>query len=80
MINLAYPTHGWSTASNGLGADTLPGELEALGEHLGSCQSKHRHLLSLRCAAQKMGGFMAVRFVTSVVVTTVFLGVNIWLF
>jgi hypothetical protein len=80
MINFANPPHSWSTASNGLGADTLPGELEALGEHLGSCQSKHRHLLSLHCAAQKMGGFLAGRFVTTVVFVIVFLGVNIWLF
>jgi hypothetical protein len=80
MINVAYPPHGWSTASNGLCADTLPGELEALGEHLGSCQSKHRHLLSLHCATQKVRGFMAARFVTSVVFVVVFLGVNIWLF
>jgi len=80
MIKLAYSTHVWSTASNGLGADTSAGELEALGEHLGSCQSKHRHWLSLRCAAQQLRGFMAVRFVTSVVFAIVFLGVNIWLF
>lgn len=80
MIHFTYPAQGWSTASNGLVTDTSPGELEALGQHLDSCQNKHRHLLSLHCAAQKLRGFMAARFVTTVVVVVVFLGVNIWLF
>jgi len=80
MINDAYPPHGWSTASNGLVADTLPGELEVLGEHLGNCQSNHRHWLSLHCAVQRMGGFLAARFVTSVVFVLIVLGLNIWLF
>lgn len=80
MINFANSPHNWSTASNGFGADTLPGELEALGEHLDTCQSNHRHLLSLHCAVQKLGDFLAARFVTTVVFVIVFLGVNIWLF
>ncbi len=79
MTTFAYPSHCWSTASNGLLADTSPGDLETLGEHLGNCQNTHRHWLTLHYAAQKMRGFMAARFVTTVVLVTLFLGVNIWL-
>lgn len=79
MTTFANSPHCWSTASDGSSADTLPGELSALGEHLGSCQSTHWRLLTLHCAAQTLRGFMAARFVTTVVLVTVFLGVNIWL-
>jgi hypothetical protein len=47
---------------------------------LDSCQSKHRHLRTLHCAAQAMRGYMAARFVTTVVFVALFIGVNIWLF
>jgi hypothetical protein len=80
MTTFANPLHCWSTASNGQVADTTPADLETLGEHLGNCQSTHRHWLTLHCAAHKLRGFMATRFVTTVVLVTLFLGVNIWLF
>lgn len=79
MTTFTYPSQCWATASDGSAADTLPGELSALGEHLGNCQSTHWNLLGLHCAAQSLRGFMAARFVTTVVLVTVFLGVNIWL-
>ena len=79
MTTFTYPSQCWATASDGSAADTLPGELSALGEHLGNCQSTHSNLLGLHCAAQSLRGFMAARFVTTVVLVTVFLGVNIWL-
>ncbi len=80
MINFAHPLHRWRTAANGLVADTLPADLETLGEHLGNCQNTHRHWLTLGWVAHNMRGFMAARFVTTVVLVTLFLGVNIWLF
>ena len=80
MTILANSPHCWSTACASRSADTSPGDLSALGEHLDNCQSVHRRLLALLCAAQTMRGFMAARFVTTVVLVTVFLGVNIWLF
>lgn len=80
MTILANSPYCWSTASGEDSADTLPGDLSALGEHLDNCQSTHRRLLTLHCAAQSMRGFMATRFVTTVVLVVVFLGVNIWLF
>jgi hypothetical protein len=79
MTILANPLHCWSTASDGRSTDTLPGDMSALGEHLDNCQSTHRHLLTLHCAAQTMRGFMAARFVTTVVLVVIFVGVNIWL-
>lgn len=79
MTTFTYSPYRWRTASNGLVADTSPGDLETLGEHLGNCQNTHRHWLTLRCAAQNLRGFMAARFVTTVVLVTLFLGVNIWL-
>lgn len=80
LANLANPPNFWSTTSDSYSTDTLPGDLSALGEHMGNCQSRHRHLLALHCAAQSMRGFMATRFVTTVVLVVVFVGLNIWLF
>jgi hypothetical protein len=80
MTTLANRPQCWSTASGGSSADTLLGDLSALGEHLYHCQNVHRHVLSLHCAAQSMRGFLETRFVTTVVLGVVFLGVNIWLF
>jgi hypothetical protein len=80
MTIFANPPHFWSTACGGRTADTLPGDLSALGEHLDNCQNTHRHFLTLHLAAQTMRGFMAARFVTTVVLVAVVLGVNIWLF
>jgi pimeloyl-ACP methyl ester carboxylesterase len=80
LANLVTPPNFWSTTSDSYSTDTLSGDLSALGEHLGNCRSTHRHLLTLHCAAQSMGGFMATRFVTTVVLVVVFVGLNIWLF
>ncbi|OQW89023.1 MAG: hypothetical protein BWK72_03325 [Rhodoferax ferrireducens] len=79
MITFASPPHCWSTASNGLVVDTSAGELLALGEHLGHCQSSHRHLQSLRCAAHSVRGFVAARLVTTVLLPAVVLGMTLWL-
>ena len=80
MTILAYQPHFQSTASNGFAADTLPGDLSELGDHLGTCQNSHRHLLTLRCAATSVRGFVAARLVTTVMVGVACLGIYIWLF
>ncbi|HEY8907468.1 MAG TPA: hypothetical protein VIM63_15690 [Rhodoferax sp.] len=80
LANLANPPNFWRTTSDSYSTDTLSGDLLALGEHLDNCQSTHRHLLTLHCAAQSMRGFMATRFVTTVLLVVVFVGLNIWLF
>lgn len=58
----------WSTASFGDAADTLPLDLSALGEHLVLCRRSRGRLFALHCVAQSMHGFVAARFVTTVVV------------
>jgi hypothetical protein len=55
----------WSTSSFGDSADTSPGELNSLGEHLGLCRASSGRIFRLRCAAESLHGFVAPRFVTS---------------
>lgn len=74
MHTLAFPPHHWSTASKGKAADTSPGDLSALGEHLGTCQAQHGRLFSLHCVADAMHGFVAARFVTTLVVLALLVG------
>ena len=64
----------WSTASFGDTADTSPMELSALGEHLNHCQGSRGRMFALRCAAEAAHGFLASRFVTSLVVGVVLIG------
>jgi hypothetical protein len=71
----SHPAELWSTASFGQAADTSPGELMALGEHLHLCRTSHGSLFALRCAAQAAHGFVSARLVTTiVVVVTLLLG------
>lgn len=63
----------WSTASFGHTADTSPLELSALGEHLDLCRGSQSPLFALHCFAQSMHGFVASRFVTTLVVVVVLL-------
>jgi hypothetical protein len=66
----------WSTASFGDAADTSPMELSALGEHLNLCKGLNGRLFALQCAAQTMHGFVAARFVTTLVVVALLIGVS----
>ncbi len=75
-----FYTLGWSTASSGKAADTSPGDLSALGEHLGSCQALHGHLFALHCVAVAMHGFVAARFVTTLVVFALLESLVAWIF
>lgn len=68
----------WSTASFGEAADTSPGELSALGEHLHLCRGSHGRLFALQCAAQAVHDFIAPRIVTLVVVLALLVGVSSW--
>ncbi|MBC7954596.1 MAG: hypothetical protein H7Y33_01830 [Cytophagales bacterium] len=66
----------WSTASFGDTADTSPMELSALGEHLDVCKGAHSRWFALQCIGEAMNGFIAARFVTTLVVATVLIGVT----
>lgn len=71
---ISHPS--WSTASFGSAVDTSPMELSALGEHFARCQGSRGRLFALHCAAEITHGFVAPRFVTTlVVVTALFAGV-----
>ncbi|MCV2356458.1 hypothetical protein LNV09_20145 [Paucibacter sp. B2R-40] len=63
----------WSTSSFGDSADTSPGELKAMGEHLGLCRANSGGIFRLRCAAETLHGFVAPRFVTSLVLALLLL-------
>lgn len=80
MHILDFSPHEWSTASKGKAVDTSPGDLSALGEHLGSCRAPHRRLFALHCMADTMHGFVAARFVTTLVVIALLVGLSSWIY
>jgi hypothetical protein len=70
----------WSTASFGDAADTSPLELSVLGDHLDACKRSHGRWFALQCAAERMNGFVASRFVTTLTVATLLIGLlSMWL-
>ncbi len=64
----------WSTASFGDSVDTSPMELAQLGEHLGRCHVSRGRWFTLRCIAESMNGFVAPRFVTTLVLAALLIG------
>lgn len=63
----------WSTSS--FGAEPLPSatEVSALGEHLHVCRRLSGRLFTLECRAQALHGFVAARFVTTLVAVVLLL-------
>ena len=55
----------WSTSSFASPADTTPGELAALSEHLTRCTGQRGVLFALRCAGESMNEFAAPRLMTT---------------
>ena len=66
----------WSTASFGDSTDTSPMELSALGEHLDLCKGTNDRWFALQCVGEALNGFIAPRFVTTLVVATLLIGVT----
>ena len=64
----------WSTASFGLTATASQMDFFALGEHLNLCKAPHGRLFALHCAAERMQGFVATRFFTTLVVVALLTG------
>ena len=75
MNNDILAAPAWTTASFGDSADTSPMELSALGEHLHLCKGSRGRLFALHCVAETMHGFVAARFVTTLVVVALLIGV-----
>ena len=76
MSNPIIATPFWHTASFGDAADISAKELSALGEHLDLCKGSYGRLFALQCAVQTMHGFVAARFVTTLVVVALLIGVS----
>lgn len=68
-------TPSWSTASFGDTAGTSPMELSVLVEHLDLCRGSRGRLFALQCFAGTLNGFVAARFVSTLVVVALFIGV-----
>lgn len=68
------PRHVWHTASHSDAAKSSGTDLLLLGEHLNACPQLHRHLLTLHRVAESVHGFVATRFVTTLVVMIVLFG------
>ena len=79
MTTFAQAPHFESTASSRFAADTLPGDLSELGDHLDTCQNTHRHLLTVRCAGLATRNFIRSRLVTTAMVVAGVLGLAVWL-
>ncbi len=74
---VAVPVGGkpfWATAAGS--PDTSPNELSALGDHVGHCNGSRGRMFALRCAADALAGFIAPRFVTTLVVVMLVFGVG----
>lgn len=66
----------WSTSSFGDAADTSPMELSALGNHLDLCQGARGRLFTLHCVVEIMNRFVVPRFVTTLVVIALAIGLG----
>ena len=64
----------WATAAGS--PDTSPNEISALGDHVGHCNGSRGRMFALRCAADALAGFIAPRFVTTLVVVLIVFGVG----
>ncbi len=66
----------WSTSSIDGAAETSPMEMSALGAHVDRCNGSRGRMFPLRCAADALFGFLAPRFVTTLVVVALVFGVG----
>jgi hypothetical protein len=71
--------HTWCTASNSDSTKSTRADLAALGEHLTTCPQWHRHWLRLQGATDVMNGFVATRFVSTLLVLAIAIGLGSWL-
>jgi hypothetical protein len=64
----------WTTASVPDTTDTSPMELSELGAHVDRCNGCRGRWFTLRCAADAVHDFVAPRFVTTLLVVGVVVG------
>ena len=58
----------WATASIADSTDTSPMELSALGAHIKRCDGCRGRWFTLHCAVDALHGFIATRFMTTLVI------------
>ena len=71
--------HACCTATNSDSAKSTRADLAALGEHLNACPQLHRHLLALHGATEVMKGFVATRFMSTLLVFVLVIGLGAWI-
>lgn len=64
----------WTTASIPDATDTSPMELSELGAHVDRCNGCRGRWFALRCAADAVHDFVAPRFVTTLLVAALVIG------
>lgn len=79
MNNLtSTPRQAWCTASRSDASKSSSTDLLVLCEHLSACPQMHRHLMALHGVATAIAGFVATRFVTTLVVVALLIGFGYW--
>ena len=79
MHTPSFATPSWSTSSFGHTAGTSSVDLSTLREHLNLCQGLNGRWFAVQCAADRLNGFVTARFVTTLAVAALFIGVASWL-
>ena len=74
MNTRALNSPRWNTASIPDATDTSPMELSELGAHIDLCNGCRGRWFALRCAADAVHDFVAPRFVTTLLVAAVVMG------
>ena len=75
ILTPALPARPWATASYPDSANTSPGELTALGEHVDRCNGLRGRLFAIQCTADAVRAFVAPRFITTLVAAACVLGI-----
>jgi hypothetical protein len=75
MHTMLTSTPRWSTTSFGDTTETSPAELSELGDHLTACRAASGRLGAVRCGIEAAHGFVSARFVTTLFVFAVLIGI-----
>jgi hypothetical protein len=71
---MAHPAPHWSTASFGDAAETSPGELSELGDHLATCSERSKRMAAVRFGVHALNGFVTTRMVTTLALAVALIG------
>ena len=79
-ISLFTTTPDWHAVSATNSKDAVSKERSALAQHLDACKKSSGRMFSLRCKAEVMHGFLASRFVTTLALIAVTIGISAFVF